>query len=110
VTEQAPVAAENVIASSTYRLMKQAPTIGEVRHRVWQYLIEPSSDQDPVWAARCGNYWQLQQETYGLKFSDFTFVIDWEARCVITFAVLLDVMPGERVAGYKAPRAREAMQ
>ena len=104
------VAAESVIASATYRYTKNPVTIGQLRHKVWRYLVEPIDDDDPTWIMRCGNYWTIQQETFGLLFSPFAFTIDREAQCVITWAVLLDVLPGERIVDYICPRVREGRQ
>lgn len=106
----AKVAAESVIADATYRYTKNPVVIGQLRHKVWRYLIEPIDDQDPIWVARCGNYWTIQQETFGLKFSPFTFTIDRDEKCVITWAVLLDVLPGKREVDYVCPRVREGRQ
>lgn len=94
-------------SSAVYRFCKKPVRIGEVRHKAWQWLIPPTSEIDPVWAQRCKDYWELQQETYGLAFSDFTMVMDWESHVVITFAIVLDVLPGERRVDYVVPRVRE---
>lgn len=90
-----------------YRTMKRPVTIGKLRHKAWSWLIPPTSDADPVWAKRCQDYWELQQETYGLVFSNFTMVMDWEEQVVITYAVVLDVLPGERRVDYVVPRIAE---
>lgn len=94
-------------SGAVYRYSKKPVTIGEIRHKAWQWFIPPTDDADKVWAARCKSYWELQQETYGLLFSDFTMSMDWEARVVVTYAVVLDVLPGERRVDYVLPRVRE---
>lgn len=94
-------------SGDVYRYSKKPVTIGEIRHKAWQWLIPPTNDADKVWAARCKAYWELQQETYGIVFSDFTMSMDWEARVVVTYAVVLDVLPGERRVDYVLPRVRE---
>lgn len=90
-----------------YRTMKRPVVIGKLRHKAWSWLIPPTSDVDPVWTKRCQDYWELQQETYGLVFSNFTMVMDWEEQVVITYAVVLDVLPGERRIDYVVPRVAD---
>lgn len=92
---------------STYRYTKQPYVIGRIHHKAWSYLVEPTSETDPVWAKRAKDYWELQQETFGVKFSDFTLAVDWESRVVVTYAMLLDVLPGERRVDYVVPRIRD---
>ena len=107
MTDQVKVAAEDVIASSTYRYCKNPPVVGQIRHKVWRYLVEPLHEQDPEWIKRCANYWTIQQETFGLVFSDFTLSVDFDEGCVITYVVLLDVLPGTRTADFVCQRVRE---
>lgn len=95
---------------SVYRYTKQPYVIGRTHHKAWSYLIEPAGDDDPVWAKRAKDYWELQQETFGVKFSDFTLAVDWQERVVVTFAILVDVMPGERRVDYVVPRIRDERQ
>lgn len=92
--------------SATYRYMRKPAYVGELRVKTWACLIPPTSDSDPVWAQRCKDYWELQQETYGLKFSNFTMAADCEAGLwyLSTWAVVVGIMPGRRVHGYTAPR------
>ena len=94
--------------SSTFRYCRNPPVIGEVRHKTWACLIAPSGPTDPLWAKRCKDYWELQQETYGLKFSNFTMDVEFEngLAYLTTWAILLDVLPGRRSRDYKAPRTR----
>lgn len=92
---------------STYRAMKNPATPGQVRHKVWAFLIEPTAADDPAWAERCRAYWELQQETYGLRLSDFSMVIDFENQRVVTATQVVEVLPGERTLDYVAPRARK---
>jgi hypothetical protein len=93
-----------------YRFTKQPYVIGRVHHKAWRWLIPPTDEDDPVWAARAKDYWELQQETFGVKFSDFTLAIDWDEGVVISFAMLLDILPGERRVGYIVPRVAEERQ
>lgn len=97
---------------ATYRYTKQPYVIGRLHHKAWQFFegLGPTSEADLIWAKRAKDYWELQQETFGVKFSDFTLAIDWEDRVVITYAMLLDVLPGERRVDYVVPRIRDERQ
>lgn len=95
---------------SVYRYTKQPYVVGKLHHKAWSFLIDPSGESDPVWAKRAQDYWELQQETFGVKFSNFTIAIDWQSRVVVTYAVLEDVLPGERRVDYVVPRVREERQ
>ena len=92
----------------TYRYTKNPVRIGQIRHKAWSWLIPPASEHDPVWAQRAKDYWELQQETYGLKLSNFTISIDWDAKVVLTYVIVLDVLPGERRVDYLLTKVREA--
>src|SRR5690242_8757284 len=74
------------VAMSIYRYTKEPYIAGQVRHKAYSFLIDPSGDDDPVWAQRFKDYWELQQETFGVKFSNFTLAIDWESRVIVSFA------------------------
>lgn len=89
-----------------YRFMRQPPVIGQMRYKRWRYLIPPQHDADPVWVKRCKEYWELQQETFGLKVSDFTMRTFHDEGVVETAVRVLDIMPGQRVRDYRAPRVR----
>lgn len=96
--------AEPLIASAnTYRWMTKPPVIGTLRAHSWRYLMPPISDDDPAWIERCKAYWALQEQTYGLRFSNFTMRVGWEEMLVYTHAAILDIMPGRRVADYVVP-------
>lgn len=101
------VSAESVIASAqTYRLMRQPAKVGDLRVRSWRYLLPPVSTDDPAWAKRCKDYWALQEQTYGLKHSDFAMFIDWEEMIVTTASVVVEVLPGRRERDWVAPAKR----
>jgi hypothetical protein len=89
----------------TYRAMRRPAAAGDVRLKVWRFLIPPASPDDPEWANRCRTYWALQQETFGLVFGGCTMEIDWDEMLVISSARVERVLPGERVEGFIAPRA-----
>lgn len=107
---QAKVSAESVVHASVYRYTRNPVKIGQIRHKTWSWLLTPDGDYDPAWVKRSKDYWELQQETYGLKFSDFTLVVDYPTRTVTTWAVLLDVLPGERQIDFTPRRVIEARQ
>lgn len=65
---------------------------------MWKALLGPNVAQDdPEWVRRAKNYWEWQQELYGLKLSDFSLVVAPDLGLVRTDCLLLDVLPGERV-------------
>jgi len=92
---------------SVYCYTKQPYVIGRIHHKAWSYLLQPDGEYDPTWVQRAKDYWEGQQERFGVKFSDFTMAVDFEARVVVTYAMLLDVLPGERRVGYTVPRIAE---
>lgn len=93
--------------SAEYRLMRNPAEVGELRIKSWRYLIAPTSSDDPVWMRRVGDYWALQEETYGLRFHEHIDVfIDFEHGLVTSGARVMRVLPGRRTRDYVAPRAR----
>ena len=94
--------------SNTYRLMRQPPEIGAIRIKHWRYVVAPDGPEDPVWAKRVGDYWRLQEETYGLRFDDrIDMFIDFQLGLVSSAARIVDILPGQRTKDYVAPRVRE---
>lgn len=89
---------------AVYRFMRQPPVIGQMRYKRWTFLIAPSGDADPLWVKRCKEYWELQQETFGLKLSDFTLRTNYLEGYVETAVRIIDILPGRRERSYKAPR------
>lgn len=90
--------------AGVYRIMRQEPVVGQMRYKEWRFAIMPISERDPMWVKRCKEYWELQQETYGLKMSDFTMRINLERNTVETASRIERILPGQRVMDYKAPR------
>jgi hypothetical protein len=75
------------------------PHPDSLRMKSWKTL--PGMDiapDDPVWGARCKQFWELQARLYGWRLSDFTMAYDNEHGFVSTYCVLLEIMPGERTA------------
>jgi hypothetical protein len=91
----------------TYRYLKNPVRIGQIRHKAYSWLVPPTDEGDPVWAKRFQAYWELQQETYGFKLSNFTMAIDWDERVIVSYCIVEDVLPGERTVDYVVPRVRE---
>ena len=75
----------------------------QLRMKTWRAILPNGPDeQDPLWSARCKEYWELQQRVYGVKLTDFTMLMDAEgdgfSGFVSTYAVVVDVFPGERTS------------
>lgn len=86
---------------SLYRKPKRPFVAGELRLKSWSTLpgLDVAPD-NPMWAARCKQYWELQERLYGVKLSDFTMAVDNVNGFVSTYAVVMDVLPGERTSDH----------
>jgi hypothetical protein len=86
---------------SLYRKPKRPLVKGELRMKSWSTLpgldVAPDS---PMWAARCRQYWELQERLFGFRASDFSMAVDNENGFVSTYCVVLEILPGERTADY----------
>lgn len=72
--------------------------VGELRSRTWRCLIPAEGDDDPLWAERAKDYWQLQERTYGVKFFDrIANAYDPDLMTMTTFATVERVLPGQRI-------------
>ena len=91
------------MSNDVYRLMANEPEPNQLRARSWRYLIEPINEQDPLWVKRAKDYWELQEQVYGLDMSDFTITVDRELQVVTTFSAILRVKPGKRVRYERQP-------
>lgn len=99
--------AQTFAGDNEFRLMRNPPTVGELRMKSWRYLVAPASADDPVWVQRVGDFWALQEETYGLRFHEHIDVfIDFEHGLVTSGARVARILPGRRTRDYVAPRAR----
>ncbi len=81
---------------SLYRKPKEPAVVGDLRDKSWQTL--PGMDvapDDPVWAARCEQYWTLQSRLYGWKLSGYALSYDPEG-FVSTYTTIAEILPGER--------------
>lgn len=91
-----------------YRLPKAPFVEGELRMKSWNAMLQPpTGDTDIVWSKRCKDYWELQERLYGIRLSDFTMFTGHVPNergghdpVVSTYAVVLEVLPGERTTDY----------
>lgn len=79
-----------------YRTPKEPFVPGELRLKSWRTLESNIAQDDPTWAARCKQYWELQERLYGVKLSNFTMAVDNNEGFVSTYTVCVEVLPGER--------------
>jgi hypothetical protein len=90
-------------AHTAYRAMKNPARPGQLRTKTWKALWmgdSPPPDDDPTWAKRCKEYWELQEKVYGLVLAArYTVMIDViEGQLFVTTAAVVDrVLPGPRV-------------
>lgn len=87
-------------AGGTYKRLQNKPYAGQLRSKAWKCL-HGTDPQDPIWVKRCREYWERQGRTYGLTFSNYSIEVerypDQMVDVLVTFAVVLDVLPGSRV-------------
>lgn len=80
-----------------YRAAKNPHRVGELRVKSWACIVPAVPDpEDPVWSKRCRDYWLRQSRLYGVRFANFMFLFDEEIGAVSTYAVVDEVLPGER--------------
>lgn len=92
---QTRVAADAFLAS-TYRAMRKPPEPGQLRCKSWRLAIATAED-DPVWEKRAKEYWERQEQLFGLKFHErYTNLVDNDELVITTYAVIERVLPGER--------------
>ena len=83
---------------------------GELRMKAWSAILPPVVAQDdPLWASRCKQYWELQERLYGVRLSDYSMVLNPDEGVVATYAVVLEVLPGERTADHSRVPVERAM-
>lgn len=83
--------------NDVYKAMTKPAYKGQLRRKIWAYLIEPQTFPDEMWTKRAREYWELQERTYGLRLAGFTLNIDREHRHIHTHAMVTAVLPGKRV-------------
>lgn len=95
--------------SNVYRACKRPPYVGQLRIKSWRYFIPPSGAHDPLWVTQAASYWQLQAETFGLRFhDDLTILVDYQLGIVTSALHVAEVLPGRREVDYKVPRVAAA--
>jgi hypothetical protein len=86
-----------------YRKPKNSTAVGDLKVKSWQTL--PGLDiapDDPLWAARCQQYWELQARLFGWRMSAYTFSYTTITEggetkgFVSTYCAILEILPGER--------------
>lgn len=85
------------MSNDVYRDLAKPAYRGQMRRKIWAYLIEPQTFPDEMWTKRAREYWELQEKVYGLKLGGFTLNIDRERRHIHTHAPVVAVLPGKRV-------------
>ena len=100
--------AQTFNGSNTYRFMKKPAFVGELRLKTWGYVVAPSGPGDPAWVKRAVDVWQLQAETFGLRFEpDVQILVDYQSGCVTTAVHVAEILPGRRTSDYRVPRVAE---
>lgn len=85
--------------TNIYRKPALKPHVGQLRTRTWRTVLPPGASDTNIpepWPERCKDYWELQERLYGWRFSDFTILLDVEHGFVSTYAVITEILPGER--------------
>lgn len=83
---------------NVYREAKHPFVKGQPREKIWRAILPPVVAQDDeTWARRCRDYWERQERVYGVRMSDYTMLLDATQGLVYTRAVVLDVLPGQRI-------------
>lgn len=91
-----------------YRYRKVPAYPGQLHMKGWAYVIAPKGANDPEWIKRAVEYWQLQAETFGLRYEDdMKLMVDYGTGVVVTAIHVAEVLPGRRSHGYVTPRVAE---
>jgi hypothetical protein len=94
--------------SNTYRYLRKPAYVGQLRMKGWAYVIPPSGAADPEWIKRAKEFWQLQAETFGLRFEDEILLsVDYGSGCVVSAVHVAEILPGRRTRDYATPRVAE---
>lgn len=99
---------QTFVGSNTYRYLREPAKPGQLRVKHMRYIEAPASAADPVWVERCVRFWQLQAETFGLRFNDdLQIAVDYGAGIVTSAITIAEVLPGRRDRHYRTPRVVE---
>ena len=95
--------------SRTYRFLRHPAYPGQLRLKTWAFVVPPRGPLDPEWQRRAKEFWELQAETFGLKFADdqMHVMVDYQSGCVTTAVHVEEVLPGRRVKDFATPRVAE---
>jgi hypothetical protein len=93
----------------TYRYRRVPAYEGQLHLKTWAFVIAPTGAHDPQWVKKAVEYWQLQAETFGIRYEpDVQIMVDYQHGCVTTAAHVAEVLPGPRTRDYVVPRVAEA--
>jgi hypothetical protein len=102
------VTAPSYNSESVYRFMKRPAYPGQLRLKAWPYLVAPSGANDPEWMTRAISFWQLQAETFGLRFEDdLKLMVDYSSGVIVSAIHVAEVLPGQRRRDHVVPRVAE---
>lgn len=98
-----------------YRKPKNSTAAGDLKVKSWQTLpgLDVAPD-DPIWEARCRQYWELQARLFGWRMSGFSFAYDTVTEAgqthgfVSTYCVVVEILPGERTEVWERVPAQSA--
>lgn len=91
---------------NVYRPMANEPFVGQLRSRTWAMpvFISEKDGESPLWEQRCREYWERQEQLYGLRMSNFTNFVEppnpalGKPAFITTYSVIEAILPGERHA------------
>lgn len=87
-------------AGGTYRELQTPAHLGQLRSMAWK-CIAGTDPQDPIWIKRCREYWERHEQTYGLRMTNFTIMVEPDGYLgtdvLVTYAAVQEVLPGTRI-------------
>lgn len=77
---------------------------GQLRCKTWKlpFYFGENDGTSPLWEQRAREYWERQEQLFGLVMSNFTNLVEppnpatGEPGYVSTYSTVLEVLPGER--------------
>lgn len=90
---------------TAYRPLKNPAYPGQLRAKTWAmpFFLSEKDAENPLWEARCREYWERQEQLYGLRMSNFTNSVEppdpktGKPAFISTYSTVLEVLPGERL-------------
>jgi hypothetical protein len=93
---------------NVYRHRRKPIVPNDLHLKSWRYGVAPASANDPVWIKRCADYWQLQAETYGIRYhDDMAVMVDFGLGIVTTAIHVAEALPGRRTKDFTVARVAE---